>query len=199
MLAWGTFMKVTNWAFYYQRCIFIFFEEKKLTGGLFSVFVWNLPKFSPSSLGSSSSLSKMQLEQRLSFASQRVCLMLSSVGGRLQSRALQNKGGRSPVIGESWTSVPVSICHDSLSSNLQSVKSALPGWRLQEIWCTKHIWQQHYHCKEPAKCHQCVNCNWLCKVSLPISFNTSFASFAVPNFLHFINIWIAVVTTMWSS
>lgn len=30
-------------------------------------------------------------------------------------------------------------------------------------------------------------------MSLPISFNTNVASFAVPNFLHFINIWIALV------
>lgn len=63
-------------------------------------------------------------------------------GGRLRCCAPQNKGGRSPVIGESWTSMPASICHDSLSLNLQSVKSLLPSWRLQEIWRAKQIWQQ---------------------------------------------------------
>lgn len=49
--------------------------------------------------------------------------------------------------------------------------------------------------RSPAKCHQCVNCSWLCKMSLPISFYSSFAYFTAPNFPHFMNMWIARVET----
>lgn len=110
----------------------------------------------PSYLKSAYSSGRLLLESSLPYASirgdwvsQMHCLTMPSPapirgggGGRLQSCAPQNKGGRSPVIGESWTSMPASICHDSLSLNLQSVKSLLPSWRLQEIWRAKQIWQQ---------------------------------------------------------
>lgn len=50
--------------------------------------------------------------------------------------------------------------------------------------------------RSPAKCHQCVNCSRLCKMSLPISFYSGFAYFAAPNFPPFINKWIVHVE-MW--
>lgn len=50
--------------------------------------------------------------------------------------------------------------------------------------------------RSPAKCHQCVNCSRLCKMSLPISFYSGFAYFAAPNFPPFINTWVVHVE-MW--
>lgn len=50
---------------------------------------------------------------------------------------------------------------------------------------------RHYHCEGPGeKRHQRVNCGWKCKLSLLISFNTTFASFFLTSFsLMLANIW----------